>query len=320
MGTEDDPRVRGGTGVDHELQHAHGGRSPRTRGNLLEPRPDLTTGGTIPAYAGEPSGSRHGARHRGDDPRVRGGTWSQDAVDFASSGRSPRTRGNRLDGAPLRCARGTIPAYAGEPPYTGQGVSNERDDPRVRGGTTRGRAFLISGEGRSPRTRGNLLSSFPTSVFRGTIPAYAGEPLLHFEAVRLRGDDPRVRGGTGTPISHSTHSGGRSPRTRGNLEPAHFPAIVGGTIPAYAGEPAAHHHATGFQGDDPRVRGGTRKQSQVTLMCVGRSPRTRGNLVLAFDRRTDRGTIPAYAGEPSEAVAARSPTGDDPRVRGGTIK
>ena len=91
-----------------------------------------------------------------------------------------------------------------------------------------------------------------------------------------------------------------------------------GTIPAYAGEPGGVQADFFEVEDDPRVRGGTGSDIQLALLCMGRSPRTRGNLLLKPQPRRPLRTIPAYAGEPWCDRVAKSDGWDDPRVRGGT--
>ena len=72
--------------------------------------------GSIPAWAGEPSGNRYGECLQPVYPRVGGGTIMAEEDAFCVPGLSPRGRGN------LDCAnrptlyRGSIPAWAGEPP------------------------------------------------------------------------------------------------------------------------------------------------------------------------------------------------------------
>ena len=90
---------------------------PRVGGGTSNVHEDLERKlGSIPAWAGEPSGNRYGECLQPVYPRVGGGTIMAEEDAFCVPGLSPRGRGN------LDCAnrptlyRGSIPAWAGEPP------------------------------------------------------------------------------------------------------------------------------------------------------------------------------------------------------------
>ena len=88
------PRVCGGTAPTIFEQERQKGLSPRMRGNLCQDTGPGFTGGSIPAYAGEPRQSRP-ARHAGEVyPRVCGGTFICGTQNLEAEGLSPRMRGN----------------------------------------------------------------------------------------------------------------------------------------------------------------------------------------------------------------------------------
>ena len=98
---------------------------------------------------------------------------------------------------PLHSASmGTIPAYAGEPITVRSGPGGGRDHPRLRGGTDAERSSRFPMVGPSPPTRGNLGDAGELLQAHGTIPAYAGEPVRQLRKLRIKGDHPRLRGGT----------------------------------------------------------------------------------------------------------------------------
>ncbi len=133
---------------------------------------------------------------------------------------------------------------------------------------------------------------------------------------------------------------GPSPRGRGNQSRAVLIALGNGTIPAWAGEPCRHsrrsrrsrdHPRVGggtkrgrlsnlFEADHPRVGGGTGGQSADDGGGQGPSPRGRGNRRLALPGFCVAGTIPAWAGEPSDVHLVIVICRDHPRVGGGTIR
>ena len=175
------------------------------------------------------------------------------------------------------------------------------------------RSFL----GRSPRTRGKPALHHSVSTPRGTIPAHAGETENPgVEHPRMR-DDPRARGGNGATLFTSGGDVGRSPRTRGKLHCVNDDLDAKGTIPAHAGETKRLASSTRAFWDDPRARGGNLTRAREVAPDVGRSPRTRGKPTYATLDHFFSGTIPAHAGETTEARRNTLVGGDDPRARGG---
>ena len=130
--------------------------------------------------------------------------------------------------------------------------------PRVGGGTTMMLTKNQTPEGLSPRGRGNRAVCPPKGQCRGSIPAWAGEPLCEGGAGHGEGVYPRVGGGTpqGQVI--------RVPQGR--------------SIPAWAGEPVKPTSASRDEPVYPRVGGGTVTAMTCLLVRFGLSPRGRGNL------------------------------------------
>ena len=135
-------------------------------------------------------------------------------------------------------------------------------------------------------------------------------------AVHL-GLSPRVRG-TFHHHRRRRQLGGLSPRVRGNPGARHGGAGAVGSIPACAGEPSGGICAVVICAVYPRVCGGTAAIVIGLGAAAGLSPRVRGNLVDSpFSSRWPR-SIPACAGEPSEAPTATAGGWVYPRVCGGT--
>ena len=91
--------------------------------------------------------------------------------------------------------------------------------------------------GLSPRMRGNLLPRLGKPLFQRSIPAYAGEPSIAAILRLTLQVYPRVCGGTAAAECDCRAPEGLSPRMRGNPGISDSVKIVGGSIPAYAGEP-----------------------------------------------------------------------------------
>ena len=88
------PRVCGGTAPDAGQPNAGGGLSPRVRGNRAHRGLAGVALRSIPACAGEPSGSPPRTGCSGVYPRVCGGTFRPQWAVMMSQGLSPRVRGN----------------------------------------------------------------------------------------------------------------------------------------------------------------------------------------------------------------------------------
>ena len=105
---------------------------------------------------------------------------------------------------------------------------------------------------------------------------------------------------------------------RGNLERVEHAVRVGGSIPAYAGEPRTCHRRMRRTTVYPRVCGGTPYLTVTARKQSGLSPRMRGNRQSVHGTIGFRRSIPAYAGEPILPHGAVWRAGVYPRVCGGT--
>ena len=293
------PRVCGGTRGRCATDRAAYGLSPRVRGepSASDPSPP-TIDGLSPRVRGEPNTPTGGPSPAWVYPRVCGGTGSTKTVGLPRRGLSPRVRGNRRGCASRVHLVGSIPACAGEPSPTVPPPATSRVYPRVCGGTNSWQPRVATGLGLSPRVRGNPATPRPGLWRTGSIPACAGEPHRVAPAASTDAVYPRVCGGTALTRTVAVHSGGLSPRVRGN----HFAAPVNpdtaGSIPACAGEPTGGLLSSPSSAVYPRVCGGTRYESVATSRTCGLSPRVRGNLDRVPVDEPAAGSIPACAGEP----------------------
>ena len=99
---------------------------------------------------------------------------------------------------------------------------------------------------------------------------------------------------------------GLSPRVRGSQVVLAVWQAGEGSIPAGAGEPAEPTHARLASRVYPRGCGGATSVSIASAGLKGLSPRVRGSLGALADEHAHSGSIPAGAGEPRAALAARS--------------
>ena len=207
------------------------------RGNRDNARPRNFRTRSIPACAGEPRISSMAARPTMVYPRVCGGTIEMIGYLAAQGGLSPRVRGNL--GCPASGIAGarSIPACAGEPPYSTRPGHRSPVYPRVCGGTDEYDYGSAEAQGLSPRVRGNRAAEAPTPTRARSIPACAGEPYAVQRKASVATVYPRVCGGTPGPQRVLPMRRGLSPRVRGNRQAAYPPVSATGSIPACAGEP-----------------------------------------------------------------------------------
>ena len=312
------PRVCGGTPPCPCRAPSTTGLSPRVRGNRLDVGADCVADGSIPACAGEPPLFCPFARLRGVYPRVCGGTTEDAFRDGATTGLSPRVRGNRPQHVAHLPIAGSIPACAGEPAKLAPTDGSWRVYPRVCGGTVVRTVADAERVGLSPRVRGNPAVVVGVAQVDGSIPACAGEPPPRPRSAEAGGVYPRVCGGTRQQLGGGFADRGLSPRVRGNRRRAANSGRRRGSIPACAGEPIPFRTSSTRLWVYPRVCGGTGSFVMFRRLGRGLSPRVRGNPERRPGAAAGAGSIPACAGEPRSSPRHRSPKRVYPRVCGGT--
>ncbi len=197
---------------------------------------------------------------------------------MAYSGLSPRVRGNPERCSLRRYTMRSIPACAGEPCRHHVHRRDRWVYPRVCGGTAVAVLNPQNCHGLSPRVRGNLGTLAHAFIANRSIPACAGEPVLHVGTVYWIGVYPRVCGGTADITVDDFRARGLSPRVRGNLNRLSGDKSGLGSIPACAGEPYCPTYRKDVCKVYPRVCGGTISPENRQSPSGGLSPRVRGNL------------------------------------------
>ena len=216
----------------------------------------------------------------------------------ASTGLSPRVRGNLPPADHALPIGRSIPARAGEPSAPANHGVRQWVYPRACGGTVTSATPAGSVKGLSPRVRGNLRllgqrqgrhRSIPARAGEPafsrcsfwcprSIPARAGEPSCNADSRGFVQVYPRACGGTLTTEGELTMLQGLSPRVRGNRDPQHVLPVGNGSIPARAGEPMLVGLASLRSRVYPRACGGTEYYYDARERPQGLSPRVRGNL------------------------------------------
>ena len=232
---------------------------------------------------------------------------------------------------------GPIPADAGEPTGPKASAGHAPAYPRGRGGASTHSHVADAPAGLSPRTRGSRARQAGLRPCRGPIPADAGEPAWRKSRRGPSGAYPRGRGGAQIEADAARTAEGLSPRTRGSRLQRQQAGGDHGPIPADAGEPPVRIARAGLGWAYPRGRGGAgvtrqfcmrlrayprgRGGAVMTPLCrrgpLGLSPRTRGSLEEGVSEITDKGPIPADAGEPHLQAHQSPRCWAYPRGRGG---
>ena len=218
------PRVGGETMSPDAHTSPRIGLSPRGgRGNRCEKVRLLLCHGSIPAWAGKPPLQCRHHLPRRVYPRVGGETCAYPETRRRTPGLSPRGRGNRSVRVFDERLPGSIPRVGGE--------TEQHEDCNC--------AVL----GLSPRGRGNRTAAIRHCGFSGSIPAWAGKPRTMRPLPARPRVYPRVGGETGWQAYAGALVEGLSPRGRGNRA-GHVPRHrARGSIPAWAGKPAAYEGA-----------------------------------------------------------------------------
>ena len=185
------------------------------------------------------------------------------------------------------------------------------------GGNPGGNQDRWLGVGLSPRGRGKHPAFYLADLGLRSIPAWAGETWRSMVKLRRQPVYPRVGGGNQPSRGKYIGEQGLSPRGRGKRHISLVRALVGGSIPAWAGETCRRELWGGPAEVYPRVGGGNLPIPIAKRNRHGLSPRGRGKLKGYLAGFLLFGSIPAWAGEtqPKPGQSSRHPV--YPRVGGG---
>ena len=216
--------------------------------------------------------------------------------------------------------QGSIPAYAGDPClYVGTAGDN-KVYPRLRGGSGILALSIQASPGLSPPTRGIRIAAIGCYPPAGSIPAYAGDPRNRERAGGAVQVYPRLRGGSCPCAGIRNPCRGLSPPTRGIPRRTRSIPCAARSIPAYAGDPARHLVVHAARRVYPRLRGGSALVLTTLAARFGLSPPTRGIPDGGDNHILNRGSIPAYAGDPLVHTCPCQRGQVYPRLRGGSCK
>ena len=196
---------------------------------------------------------------------------------------------------------------------------------------------MASRIGSSPRVRGRQDENGDDFRAAGLIPAGAGQTDVAGVSFRAGRAHPRGCGADPVPKSATGWTRGSSPRVRGRRRDRSTRLQLMRLIPAGAGQTSASGVARPVSGAHPRGCGADQMQDPDVQADWGSSPRVRGRLLPAGERRARFRLIPAGAGQTASSpcpgpeswahprgcgadprlgpIRTRSP-GSSPRVRG----
>ena len=222
---------------------------------------------------------------------------SSELSSAEGAGSSPLARGKLECGGKRVNVNGIIPACAGETAGACARSRAEPDHPRLRGGNSEASSMRASTLGSSPLARGKQGRGREPVLYRGIIPACAGETGGRRRAGSLRRDHPRLRGGNGRGPRRPNSRAGSSPLARG--KPEMYRDTLRGIriIPACAGETNQMLALPCQRPDHPRLRGGNASVSSIYFRMAGSSPLARGKQGPPLSGTANSRIIPACAGE-----------------------
>ena len=211
----DHPREYGENTSKNCSSAAKSGPSPRIRGESLPVSSALIRVGTIPANTGRMSAIVALADSRRDHPREYGENNDEPLTTGKDTGPSPRIRGEYPIAAATGKAHGTIPANTGRISPAKMRGHGHRDHPREYGENCDCFPWWLTGEGPSPRIRGELSATGTVKVGTGTIPANTGRIHPGLSQGALFPDHPREYGENQIVDTNIPQQSGPSPRIRG---------------------------------------------------------------------------------------------------------
>ena len=165
----------GGNQIQHSIQAAQEGLSPRGRGKPHHRDGQWDYRRSIPAWAGETRSSTTWTRPTAVYPRVGGGNENLPEEWNGRLGLSPRGRGKLMRILQAMLLIGSIPAWAGETFERLSAMSGSEVYPRVGGGNQDRPHHRQLLAGLSPRGRGKRRPKSIVGIGIRSIPAWAGE-------------------------------------------------------------------------------------------------------------------------------------------------
>ena len=232
----------------------------------------------IPALAGNTAEPPPNDDNDKDHPRSRGEYHVPACLLGWVLGSSPLSRGIPQAGRAAPATPGIIPALAGNTGIVYWTQPVRADHPRSRGEYGVLWEPLGLPPGSSPLSRGIRAKNVFDRYAGRIIPALAGNTPRRGLFLWSIWDHPRSRGEYRDVSSLSISLLGSSPLSRGILWKSTTRVVIGGIIPALAGNTVLGHQWGGAARDHPRSRGEYPTRCRVCVHQQGSSPLSRGIL------------------------------------------
>ena len=211
------------------------GSSPQARGTPSTFTSHGPGEGLIPAGAGNTTTNKHRPLWKRAHPRRRGEHISGLSPRRRVMGSSPQARGTLSTHATPSDANGLIPAGAGNTKTLLLGSMLPWAHPRRRGEHWRIERHAGLVVGSSPQARGTQPARAVLRLWRGLIPAGAGNTWTGVTCASGAGAHPRRRGEHISELPRIVSTSGSSPQARGTPRVPVRQGDVAGLIPAGAG-------------------------------------------------------------------------------------
>ena len=290
------PRAGGDDLAVRRSRPSSAGSSPRWRGRREVDPVVVDVGGLIPALAGTTSRTRRALPRSRAHPRAGGDDGGDVKTKNTASGSSPRWRGRRPAGRPVRPRQRLIPALAGTTPSRSVSPPSRGAHPRAGGDDVPISVPSELNSGSSPRWRGRPRLRRGASREAGLIPALAGTTLAGGVEEPPGKAHPRAGGDDLPPPKGKGVTQGSSPRWRGRRLDVLGGEVLQRLIPALAGTTRRGRTGRGCRPAHPRAGGDDTSPQTEMGLTRGSSPRWRGRRSARGGRSDGCGLIPALAG------------------------
>ncbi len=290
------PRWRGEHDLSAVLRDQGGGSSPLARGTQLAGQSATSTGGFIPAGAGNTALIQHQLTALAVHPRWRGEHYSCVRSSWRRAGSSPLARGTHQRRLRMPPNRRFIPAGAGNTCLSRCIYSLLCGSSPLARGTRNPRGFAVSFKRFIPAGAGNTNPAPSSPAGCPVHPRWRGEHLTFKSQSHSRAGS--------SPLARGTRSG----QWRSHALIRFIPAGAGNTSENVSGWPENTVH--------PRWRGEHEHRLEVVLADHGSSPLARGTRSGRAGLAGSRRSIPAGAGNTARRYRRTLAYAVHPRWRG----
>ncbi len=292
------------------------GSSPRERGEGLRPHGRRRVRRFIPARTGRGSPAPSAPSPSAVHPRANGERVCFRSRRSASTGSSPRERGEAHNRGPVAELGRFIPARTGRGLCYWFSACRESVHPRANGEREKSLPSLLMAPGSSPRERGEGLITPGVRSDARFIPARTGRGRMRQAWKPETAVHPRANGERGAVDELPGIRDGSSPRERGEGSRRFVRAADDRFIPARTGRGGVSPSMRSRISVHPRANGERLSDESERGSGSGSSPRERGEVEHVGVLGQEHRFIPARTGRGPASAAAPAPPPVHPRANG----